>query len=175
MAQLDFPNSPTVGQQYAASNGAMYSWDGTVWASQAMGQACFIGVNPPPAPPTGEMWWRSDPDQNLYIYYDDGNSKQWVTAVSVPSFAGSPAGGTATVQITGGNAELSIMQNSSGWVRRGLQSYSGSALGVDMCVTFIGDTRYGTGIYFGLSNNNTSGNVQVVNIGNFGAFVIGSV
>jgi hypothetical protein len=93
MAVLDFPNSPTVGQQFPAPNGCMYSWDGAVWVTQAQGQAVFIGANPPPSPPTGEMWWRSDPDQNLYIYYDDGNSKQWVNAVPTVSRPTGPAGG----------------------------------------------------------------------------------
>src|SRR5215813_8457982 len=92
MAALDFPSSPTVGQQFAAPNGALYSWDGAVWTALPGGWSVFIGPSPPPSPPTGEMWWRSDPDQNLYIYFDDGNSKQWVTAV--PSqFVGSLAGG----------------------------------------------------------------------------------
>lgn len=31
MAALDFPNSPTVGQQYAAPNGATYQWDSAAW------------------------------------------------------------------------------------------------------------------------------------------------
>jgi hypothetical protein len=31
MAAIDFPNSPTVGQQFTASNSATYSWDGAVW------------------------------------------------------------------------------------------------------------------------------------------------
>jgi len=85
MAALDFPNSPTVGQQFAAPNGALYSWDGAVWTALPGGWSVFIGPSPPPNPPTGEMWWRSDPDQNLYIYFDDGNSKQWVSAVPTPS------------------------------------------------------------------------------------------
>jgi len=53
----------------------------------------YIGTTAPASPQVGQFWWRSDPDQNLYVYYDDGNSKQWVTAQVVPSFAGSPAGG----------------------------------------------------------------------------------
>jgi len=32
MAALDFPNSPTVGQTYAGTNGVSYQWDGTVWS-----------------------------------------------------------------------------------------------------------------------------------------------
>jgi hypothetical protein len=31
MAQLDFPNSPTVGATYSAPNGAVYTWDGAAW------------------------------------------------------------------------------------------------------------------------------------------------
>lgn len=31
MAALDFPASPTGGQQYAAPNGATYQWDGVAW------------------------------------------------------------------------------------------------------------------------------------------------
>jgi hypothetical protein len=33
MAALDFPSSPTIGQQYAGSNGTTYTWDGKVWAA----------------------------------------------------------------------------------------------------------------------------------------------
>jgi hypothetical protein len=96
MAALDFPASPTVGQQYAATNGCMYSWDGVAWITQAQGGAVFVGASPPPAPPVGNLWWRSDPDQNLYLYYDDGNSKQWVNAVPTVSRPTGPAGGDLT-------------------------------------------------------------------------------
>jgi len=37
MAQLDFPDSPTLNQQYTASNGVAYKWDGAVWISTASG------------------------------------------------------------------------------------------------------------------------------------------
>jgi len=43
MAALDFPASPTVGQQYAAPNGITYQWDGAAW----------IATGGPPATPTG--------------------------------------------------------------------------------------------------------------------------
>jgi Repeat of unknown function (DUF5907) len=43
MAALDFPASPTVGQQYAAPNGITYQWDGAAWVVTG-------GV---PATPTG--------------------------------------------------------------------------------------------------------------------------
>jgi len=55
----------------------------------------WIGPSPPPSPAVGQLWWRSDPDQNLYVYYDDGNSIQWVNAVPT-QFVGATAGGDLT-------------------------------------------------------------------------------
>jgi hypothetical protein len=43
-------------------------------------QTMPIGPTPPPNPSAGQLWWRSDPDGQLYIYYDDGTSQQWVAA-----------------------------------------------------------------------------------------------
>ncbi len=37
---------------------------------------------PPVAPVDGDMWWNST-DGVLYVYYDDGNSQQWVVATPV--------------------------------------------------------------------------------------------
>ncbi len=41
----------------------------------------YVGIAPPAAPVAGQLWWDSD-GGNLYIYYNDGNSLQWVTAVA---------------------------------------------------------------------------------------------
>ena len=49
----------------------------------------FIGPDPPDDPLPGKLWWRNDPDGDLYIYYDDGSSEQWVAAV--PGSGGSVA------------------------------------------------------------------------------------
>ena len=42
-----------------------------------------VGDNPPntPTPNEGELWWESDTG-DLYIYYNDGDSSQWVMANS---------------------------------------------------------------------------------------------
>jgi hypothetical protein len=37
----------------------------------------FIGDDPPASPIVGQTWWESDTG-NSYIYYNDGNSSQWV-------------------------------------------------------------------------------------------------
>ena len=39
-----------------------------------------MGINPPATPNwNGQLWWDTD-DGNLYIYYKDGDSQQWVSA-----------------------------------------------------------------------------------------------
>jgi hypothetical protein len=46
--------------------------------------AAWIGATAPTATPEpGQLWWRNDPDGNLYISYNDGTSTQWVPAVPV--------------------------------------------------------------------------------------------
>lgn len=47
-----------------------------------------IGDNPPASPAAGQLWWESDSGQ-MFIWYDDGNSTQWVPAVvAIPGPAG---------------------------------------------------------------------------------------
>jgi len=46
--------------------------------TQAM--TLVIGPTAPPNPQVGQLWWRNDPDGQLYVYYDDGTSQQWVAA-----------------------------------------------------------------------------------------------
>ena len=51
-----------------------------------------ISVSPPAGPSShGDMWWDSD-DGDLHVYYNDGNSSQWVTVSQGPA---GPPGGTA--------------------------------------------------------------------------------
>lgn len=58
-----------------------------------------VGVNPPASPVNGEMWWSSE-DGNLYIYYQDGDSAQWVP--SKPDYeAVASLDGLTDVQVSG--------------------------------------------------------------------------
>ena len=38
-----------------------------------------VGETPPGNPTEGQLWWNSD-DGRLFVYYDDGNTAQWVDA-----------------------------------------------------------------------------------------------
>ena len=83
MAKLDFPNTPVEGQVYVAENGVSYQYQGAKWSTQLRSSWANTGSNPgltPPASPTnGTFWWDSDNGQ-LYTYYVDANSSQWITA-----------------------------------------------------------------------------------------------
>jgi len=90
----NFPNSPTANQEYVAPNGFTYKYVGTVWTLQGSGgsqgptgpagppgPSGGLSVNiadvAPGSPVAGQMWWNSS-NGNLYIYYNDGSSSQWV-------------------------------------------------------------------------------------------------
>jgi hypothetical protein len=55
-----------------------------VHPAAAGGTSVTISDTPPGSPTVGNLWWESDTG-NLYIFYNDGNSSQWVlAAASVP-------------------------------------------------------------------------------------------
>jgi hypothetical protein len=84
----------------APTNGQVLMWS-TAASSWQPGTSAGIVVNSvaPPSPIQGEGWWSST-DGQLYVWYDDGTSAQWVIAVSTPGPAG-PAGSTGPAGPTG--------------------------------------------------------------------------
>jgi hypothetical protein len=51
----------------------------TTGAADARTPVAWVGASPPPPPLlVGQLWWRTDPDGKLFIWYDDGTSQQWV-------------------------------------------------------------------------------------------------
>lgn len=75
---FDFPTSPTVGQKYTLGE-IIYIWNGYAWDAAGGGGGASISVaDLPPADPSDNMlWWEAD-SGDLYLYFNDGNSKQWV-------------------------------------------------------------------------------------------------
>lgn len=83
---MDFPSSPVLNQQY--SNGTTtWAWDGTAWNIIPQAGPMFISDTPPPNPAVGQQWWRSSNGQ-LYIWYQDQNTSQWVQAAGVANAPG---------------------------------------------------------------------------------------
>jgi len=60
--------------------------DDATWAAPAGGGGASVTVSDtaPPAPTAGNLWWNSSNGQ-LYIYYNDGDSSQWVVVSSYGS------------------------------------------------------------------------------------------
>jgi hypothetical protein len=119
---LDFPTSPTNGQAY---NGYVYSTAIGAWQAKPSAQSPFYtGDTPPGNPVVGDSWFNTN-DGTMYVYYNDGNTSQWVEHRSeiarsqvglVPIVPSSIAvgSGTATVSGTGAvsfNAITSVSLN----------------------------------------------------------------
>lgn len=126
MAALDFPSSPTNGQVYTSGTTSWsYSTAKTAWIVLGTGFSGYTGsqgytgsrgytgslgyvgskgttqtgTTPPASPISGDQWWDSETG-NLYVYYDDGTSAQWVQQ----SLGASVAGGNTNIQFNDSGA-----------------------------------------------------------------------
>jgi len=80
---VDFPASPSVGQQFNAA-GMSWQWDGVKWVAYGGGSfapVVFVGDVPPSTPSPGTLWWDSVGLQ-MYLYFADGTSTQWCPATN---------------------------------------------------------------------------------------------
>lgn len=76
---LDFPPSPTNGQVYA---NWIYSTSKAAWQAKPLESDVAVpSPTPPSTPNNGDLWFNSD-DGNLYVYYNDGDTSQWVQVKS---------------------------------------------------------------------------------------------
>ena len=72
---LDFPASPTNGQAYGS-----YTYDSTLgaWRSKGVAQAAtYVSASAPSGPVSGDMWYNTN-DGTTYVFYNDGDTAQWV-------------------------------------------------------------------------------------------------
>jgi hypothetical protein len=74
---FDFPASPSEGQIFSPSGGPTYVYNNPVWRAVGQGQIAVISDSAPVNPANGQLWWESDTGL-LFLFYNDGNSSQWV-------------------------------------------------------------------------------------------------
>jgi hypothetical protein len=73
----------------APNDGTQYVRKSLAWAPVSVPPGTAISDAPPASPQPGQMWFESDTG-NLYIWFDDGTSQQWVQ-VNMLTPAGPPA------------------------------------------------------------------------------------
>ena len=87
--ELNFPNFPTDGQRYNAPSGASYQWDGTdnYWVLVGQEGAAKVTISDEaPIALSGQLWWNSSAGE-MYVYYVDSDSGQWVPANAITTTA----------------------------------------------------------------------------------------
>jgi hypothetical protein len=82
--------------------GLTWTWNGTTWDVEGGGGAagpdgCYVGDTPPAGAEPGWLWWNSA-EGILYVWYDDGDTQQWVEA----NPGGGGGGGGASTPIVAG-------------------------------------------------------------------------
>jgi len=136
--------APTItaakGSLYIRQDGAPYyntsaGATGTTWTAVGSGASLYVGDTAPtvPAPMPGQLWWKSDIGQ-LFLYYQDPNTTQWVPAAPAPTIATGPPPG-AIMDFAGTTAP-------AGWL-----ICDGSAVSRTIYAALFGviGTLYGTG------------------------------
>ena len=65
-------------------SGVLVNWNGPQLqlTASAGGASVSVNQNPPVSAIQGDLWWDTD-DANMYVYYDDGTTQQWVPATSL--------------------------------------------------------------------------------------------
>ena len=88
------PGTPVTGMfRFNSSLTKFEGYNGTAW-SPVGGGGATISDTAPASPTAGDLWWNSS-DGQLYTYYNDGSSSQWVVANAF-------TGGSAYLPLTGG-------------------------------------------------------------------------
>jgi len=93
--RIDLPD-PTHLDIHGGSPGQVLTTDGNAgltWSAPARQVPVYVGTTPPVGAVSGDLWWdNSDPQGQLYLLYNDGNSIAWISASTLPSLL--PGGGT---------------------------------------------------------------------------------
>jgi hypothetical protein len=124
--------------------------NGIISASAGGSFGIAVGITPPASPAQGALWWDTNGGQ-LYVWYNDGDSAQWVTVVN------QGFGGTYLTLI-GGQLTGPLAINTASGVAR---SYFGQTNGQPRWELQLGDTTAETG-------SNSGSNLGLIAYGDTG-------
>ena len=126
---LDFPANPVQGQQNTLTNGITYQWDGAKWNTRLVPSYANTGANPGTTPPSnpspGTFWWDSENGQ-LYIWYVDANSSQWMQAAILGTVYDSLGNAVTNSTLSARNLATGVYDLSLGL--EGQASYDGNQI-----------------------------------------------
>jgi hypothetical protein len=77
------PQGPPGAVPEAPTDGKTYGRQSSAWVPISGGASVYVSDTAPASPTPGSLWWESDTGV-LYIYYNDGDSTQWVAATPTP-------------------------------------------------------------------------------------------
>jgi hypothetical protein len=162
MAALDFPVGSTVGQTFSAANGVVYTWNGTLWLASS--GSTVVSDTAPVGPAVNQLWFNSLLGQ-LLIYYNDGNTSQWVPAspnMNVPTSPGGDFSAVSTASITLPTSfQVLVLTtinsgNSGGWYNTTSGRYTPPAGRYFLAASLTGQAIGATGIVFAQLTKNGS-------------------
>ena len=149
-------------------------YDGSAWVEVSGGGGVTVSATAPASPDDGDLWWDSD-DGELYLYYNDGTSSQWVAAAgpSVTVAATAPTGYEGQLWLDSTDGSMYVYYTDPGganaqWI--GAVSRSGGILQVVQTVktdTFSASTATGaftsniTGLEATITPRSTSSKILV--------------
>jgi hypothetical protein len=85
-------------------SGEILEWNGSAWVNTVSGATVTSSDTAPVSPNEGDLWFDSTTTQ-MYVYYNDGSSSQWVTVA-----AGSPSTDASSVAYTPWTGSASDVQ-----------------------------------------------------------------
>jgi len=91
--------NPTAPTPAAEDNDTSIATTAFVAAAIASGASISVGVAPPASPKPNQLWWHAELGQ-MFIYYNDGDTSQWVPASPAANMT-SPGGEFAAVNSGG--------------------------------------------------------------------------
>lgn len=177
------PGTPAAGMiRYNTSLSKLELYAGSTWGS--VGGGCTISDTAPAGPAAGDLWWKSDEGQ-MYVYYNDGTSNQWVVAnaftgassIFLPltggTLTGNLNGTTATFSgtLTGAAATLSGTLTANGTVAATKNAYA-SIIALTDGATITPDFSLGNNFSVTLGGNRTLANPTGLTAGQSGVVYI---
>jgi hypothetical protein len=160
---MDFPTSPTNGQQvngYTWSAASQCWLGGPAGSSGGGGSAIIVSDTPPAGPVDNQQWWESDTGIT-WLYYNDGNTKQWVAMTDAGGAYLPLTGGTLSGDLTISKADHTqlYLNKPAGFYNQIIGQQAGKARWTMSIGTGIAESGSNAGSDFALAAHDDAGTV----------------